>query len=389
MSVQEAGEAVLVIDDEYAMRLSCQKILTRMGLPVETFEDGSRGLEGVARLRPAAVVLDLKMPGLSGIEVLSRIHEIDPNIVIIVITGYATIDTAVEAMKTGAYDFLPKPFSPEELRIIVRRGLERRHLLLESRRMEVDRALLQRRFVTFVSHQLQSPLAAIHQCLEVLERLEEAPQPATNRKEWLDRCLKRTDQLLDMIRDWLTLAKIEGHVLATQHQRVDLNEVIQGVVDSYGETARGQAVTISTELPADPCETRGDRNCLNVLLDNLVSNAIKYNKPGGRVEVRAAIAAGEIVITVSDTGIGIPERYKPFLFDEFFRAHEKSGAPGTGLGLHIAKRIVNEMGGVIRVESEEGRGSTFRISLPAYRDDHGNESGEPYGSREETHIGCG
>jgi len=87
----------------------------------------------------------------------------------VVITGYATIDTAVEAMKSGAYDFLPKPFSPDELRMIINRGLDRRRLALESQRAEVDRALLKRRFVTFVSHQLRTPLVAIHQYLDVLK----------------------------------------------------------------------------------------------------------------------------------------------------------------------------------------------------------------------------
>ena len=143
-----------------------------MGLRVETFEDGARGLEGVAELKPGLVVVDLKMPGISGMEVISRVHEIDPQIIIIVITGYATIDTAVEAMKSGAYDFLPKPFSPDELRLIVNRGLDRRRLALESQRGEVERALLKRRFVTFVSHQLQTPLVAIHQYLDVLNHLD-------------------------------------------------------------------------------------------------------------------------------------------------------------------------------------------------------------------------
>ena len=152
MSEAAAPEMVVVIDDDYAMRLSCGKILSKMGLRVETFEDGARGLEGVVQLKPGLVVVDLKMPGISGQEVISRVHEIDPQIIMVVITGYATIDTAVEAMKSGAYDFLPKPFAPDELRLIVNRGLDRRRLALESQRGEVERALLKRRFVTFVSH---------------------------------------------------------------------------------------------------------------------------------------------------------------------------------------------------------------------------------------------
>src|SRR5512140_1592095 len=99
-------ETVVVIDDDYAMRLSCNQILQKMGFRVEVFEDGARGLEGVARAKPSLVVVDLKLPGISGLEVVARIHELDPEIITVVITGFATIGTAVDAMKSGAYDFV-------------------------------------------------------------------------------------------------------------------------------------------------------------------------------------------------------------------------------------------------------------------------------------------
>ena len=137
-------ETIVVIDDDYAMRLSCRKILSKMGFRVETFEDGAQGPEGVASLKPGLVAVDLKMPGISGMEVITRVHEVDPEIIIVVITGYATIDTAVAAMKCGAYDFLPKPFSPDELRLIVNRGLERRRLALESRPYQVREPAIHR-----------------------------------------------------------------------------------------------------------------------------------------------------------------------------------------------------------------------------------------------------
>ena len=131
MTEPAVADMIVVIDDDYAMRLSCSKILSKMGLRVAAFDNGARGLEGVADLKPGVVVVDLKMPGISGLEVIARVHEIDPQIILVVITGYATIDTAVEAMKSGAYDFLPKPFSPDELRMIINRGLDRRRLAVE------------------------------------------------------------------------------------------------------------------------------------------------------------------------------------------------------------------------------------------------------------------
>ncbi len=378
MSEPVERETIVVIDDDYAIRLSCQKILSKIGLRTETFEDGAQGLEGVARLKPGLVVVDLKMPGISGMEVIARVHEIDPEIVVVVVTGYATIDTAVAAMKCGAYDFLPKPFSPDELRLIVNRGLERRNLAIESRRCEVERALLKRRFVTFVSHQLQTPLVAIHQYLSVLKNIDDTEEAAAKRQQWFDRCLKRTDEMQTIIKDWLTLARIEGESFTRQRVKVDLKQVITDILKTYEEMAAATSVSLETNMPADDCLVRGDRNCLSVLFDNLIVNAIKYNQPEGTVSVSAQPVEGEVEVAVSDTGVGIPEKYRQLLFDEFFRIEDEGTkkTAGTGLGLAICRRIVSEMGGSIGVESQVNVGSTFRVRLPAYRPQSGEEEND-------------
>ena len=366
-TVGETGpQTVVVIDDDRAMRLSCQKILSKAGFRVETFETGSAGLEAIATLKPALAVVDLKMPGISGMEVIARVHEIDPRIIIVVITGYATIDTAVEAMKSGAYDFVPKPFSPDELRLIVNRGLEHRRLILESQRAEMERELLKRRFITFVSHQLQTPLVAIHQYLNVLRHLE-SPDPART-QEWLDRCLTRTEEIQAIIKDWLTLARLEGGSLAGQRVKVDLKQTIEEILKSYEVLASTDGITLEARLPEAECFVAGDQNCLSVLFDNLVVNAIKYNKPGGKVVVSAELTPDEVIVSVNDTGIGIPEKYRRMLFEEFFRIQEAKKTPGTGLGLAISRRVASEMGGSISVESEVNVGSTFRVKLLAWRE---------------------
>jgi two-component system sensor histidine kinase/response regulator len=356
------------------MRLSCKKILSKAGYNVEAFEDGARGLEGITKLKPALLVVDLKMPGISGMEVIARVHESDPQTIIIVITGYATIDTAVEAMKAGAYDFLPKPFSPDSLRLIVNRGLERRRLTLESQRCELERELLKRRFVTFVSHQLQTPLVAIHQYLDVLKHLGDSEQAASKRSEWTDRCLTRTEELQALIRDWLTLAKVERGSFSRQRVKVDLKCIILDILRTYQEMASAENISLEAQLPESVYLVSGDRNCLSVLFDNLIVNAIKYNKPGGKVTVSAELLDGEVAVSVADTGVGIPERYRPFLFDEFFRVEEGGKrSPGTGLGLPICKKIASEMGGSIGVESEVDTGSTFCVRLLAYREQAAEE----------------
>lgn len=360
------GGVVVVIDDDHAMRLSCRQILSRMGFAVEVFDNGAAGLEGVARLKPPLVVVDLKMPGLSGLEVIARVHELDPETVIIVITGYATIATAVDAMKSGAYDFLPKPFSPDELRLIVGRGLERRRLQEESRHFQMERELLRRKFITFVSHQLKTPLVAVHQYLDVLQRLGDAPAAAAKRGEWLERCIRRTEEMQELIRDWLTLAEAEGGALTRRREPVDVGQLVQGILDTYEGLAGASDVVLACEIKPGHAVVHGDSSALGVLFDNLVTNAIKYNRTAGTVTVSATTEPGEICVHVTDTGMGIPEEARGFLFDEFFRVGGDAArkASGSGLGLPICRRIVAEMGGTIEVASELGRGSTFTVRLP-------------------------
>lgn len=364
-------ESIVVIDDDYVIRLSCRQTLAKSGYDVETYEDGAGGLDAVGRMRPAMVVVDLKMPGISGLEVIERVHGIDPNIVVIVITGYATISTAVDAMKAGAYDFLPKPFKPDQLRMIVSRGLERRRLLLESRRAEMERELLKRRFVTFVSHQLKTPLVAIHQYLDVLRRMEDTGASVAQRREWLDKCLGRSQEMRDIIDDWLTLSTVESGALARASEPVDLAGIVSGVTGSYEVIAADAGVDVSADVPTDALSVTGDRTCLTVVVDNLVDNAIKYNRRGGAVKVSGEKRAGEVVVRVADTGIGVSPENVPHLFEEFFRVKdaETSRTSGTGLGLAICKRVVTELGGRIEVESAAGVGTTFTVTLPARSDD--------------------
>ena len=249
MSEPVEQEMIVVIDDDYAMRLSCRKILSKMGFRVETFKEGGLGLEGVSTLKPSLVLVDLKMPGISGMDVVARIHEVHPEIVVIVITGYPTIDTAVGVMKCGAYDFLPKPFSPDELRLIVNRGLEHYRLSLEMRRSEMERALLKRRFITFVSHQLQTPLVAVHQYLDVLRHLDNSEDATAKRQEWLERCLKRTEELQVLIKDWLSLAKIEGESFSRQWVKVDIQQIIANILKTYEEMAARSGVSLEGKIP--------------------------------------------------------------------------------------------------------------------------------------------
>jgi signal transduction histidine kinase len=225
---------------------------------------------------------------------------------------------------------------------------------------------MKRKFITFVSHQLKTPLVAIHQYLDVLRRLGDSPTAAEKRDDWLNRCLTRTEEMQELIRDWLTLAEAEGGALTRHREPVDVGQLLQQIVLTYEGMISSSELTMHCAVAPGALVVLADRQALSVLFDNLVTNAIKYNRPGGNITVHGAEEAGEIRVSVTDTGYGIPEDARPFLFDEFFRVGGTTArrTSGTGLGLPICRRIVSELGGTIEVTSEIGSGSTFTVRLP-------------------------
>ncbi|MBM3311288.1 MAG: response regulator, partial [Candidatus Aminicenantes bacterium] len=276
---------VLVIDDEESMRDSCAQILARMGCRVETAADGEAGLRRAGEARPDAVIVDLKMPGMGGLEVLDAVRTLDPQVVTIVITGYATVDAAVEAMKKGAYDFLPKPFTPDELRLIIGRALERRHLVLEAERLRREKKLLEDNVITLVSHQLRSPLVAVQQYFEVLLAgmaggLEEKP------RAMIRKASERLTGLMNLINDWLDLAKIDKGGLVGKLRPVALRPLLEKQVEFLTPVASEHGLVLAWgECLENIPPAWGDPASLEQVFSNLLHNAIVYNRPGGRVEV--------------------------------------------------------------------------------------------------------
>ena len=363
--MESEGVIVLVIDDEESMRDSCYQALTKVGYRVETAADGESGLRKVREISPDIVLVDLKMPRVPGMEVLKEIIEIDPTIVAVVITGYATVESAVEAMKRGAHDFLPKPFTPEELRIVTKRGLERRKLTLEMEALRKENERMKENFVTVVTHEMRAPLVAVEQYLEVLLK-EMAGTITPKQKEVLDHSRKRVEWLLTLVNEWLSMSRIQSSKIVERLETVE----IRGLLEQSASLVRPQAderdIDIKIKVPDGISPVEGDRDALSHVFMNLVSNGVKYNHEEGSVCLRAFDRGDSVVVEVEDTGVGIPEASLPFIFDEFFRVKttEAQGVTGTGLGLTIVKRIVEAHRGHVTVRSTVGQGSTFTVFLP-------------------------
>ena len=365
MAKQDKTPIILVIDDEESMRDSCSQIIVKDGYRAETAEDGTVGFSKVQDLHPDLVLIDLKMPGQSGFEVLDRIKEFDPTIISIVITGYATVESAVEAMKKGAYDFLPKPFSPDQLRIIIKRGLERRRLILETESLRNEKKLMEENFITMVSHQLRSPLGTIAQYFEVILG-GMAGEVAPKQKEMLNKARDRLEKLMELINDWLDLARMNHGQIVDRFKPLSLKKVLADIVEFMQPTAREENISLELVPYSGNDSVEGDDETLTQVFSNLISNAIKYNKPGGKIRVFIEEEEDSIAVSVEDTGRGIPEESLPFIFDQFFRVKSEKDkkSKGTGLGLSIAKKITEAHNGTIKVTSEVGKGSTFTVILP-------------------------
>jgi len=358
------GNAILIIDDEEVVRDSCTQTLAKGNYRIQTASDGNTGLRMIKEFKPDLVFVDLKMPGISGMEVLERIQEIDATLVTVVITGYATIDTAVEAMKKGAYDFLPKPFKADELRLITMRGVEKRKLLLDAIALRREKEIIRENLTSIVSHELKSPLFAVQQTLYAF-LAGVAGELNLAQKEMLEKTKNRVDMMLKMINVWVEMTSMDFRQLRERFKPLDIPGLLSKALEMLQVQAAAKNIRLVKHGPSSVEPLDGDEGTLLEVFLNVIGNAIKYSEAGTEVSIAIEDRDHELRVSVSDTGVGIEKEDLPFIFDDFYRgkAQSKTGELGSGLGLAISNRIINAHNGSIVVESERGKGSTFTVTL--------------------------
>jgi signal transduction histidine kinase len=360
---------ILIIDDEEIVLDSCTQILAKGNYDLVTARNGMLGLEQVELFNPDLVFVDLKMPGISGFDVLKRIDEIDPTIVTVVITGFATVDSAIEAMKKGAYDFLPKPFTPDELRAITRRGIERRELVLETIALRREKELLREHFAAIVSHELKSPLGAVQQNLYVLAD-DLAEKLTDEQKEKFERFQSRIADLIKLINTWLRAISVDVSSIRENFEPISIPIVISKAVESVQPHAIRKDIEITTSVPDNLSAIYGDEGTLVEAVVNIAGNAVKYSRIGGSVIIEAKQQEENILISIEDNGVGIADEDLPNLFEDFYVGKSKTeGERRSGVGLAITRRIIEAHDGFISVESDMGKGSTFTIHLPIMKEE--------------------
>lgn len=372
MSVHELK--VLVVDDEEGMRSGAERSLASFRVHPEDFSDtvgfevrseatGAGAAALIPEWRPDIILLDYKLPDMTGIDVLAR-TEGKHDAQIIMITAFASLEVAVAATKRGAFDFLAKPFTPEELREIVQKAARHVYLRRKARKLEEEKRQVRFEFISVLAHELKSPLAAVEGYLHIMkERLKGPDLQAYD--PMLDRSVARICGMRKLVLDMLDLTRLESGRKKRAIERVDLARAAAMAVDAVSVRAAEKNVSIAFRAQAGLAMT-ADPGELDMVLSNLLTNAVKYNKTGGRVELELS-RAGErtVLVRCSDTGIGMTEAERSRLFGEFVRIKNERtrGIEGSGLGLSILKRLVSLYGGKVSVSSSYGEGSCFEVTL--------------------------
>jgi signal transduction histidine kinase len=372
---------VLIVDGEPTMRGNLLRQLRdyRVTLPESELEVGfdvtpcgtmREALALAEDHAPDIVLLEYTLPDRTGMELLEALQELTPRPVAIMVTSFATLDTAIRATKRGAHDFLPKPFTQGELKDAVRRAAD--HLCLQRRaeQLEAERKQVRFQFIRVLGHELKAPLAAVEGFLNLMQQRVMGPDLAAY-DEIIGRCLARTEGMRKLILDLLDLTRIEAGERTRDLTPTDLVPLARNALALIEEQAKQRALKVALDAPAELL-IEGDPVELEIILNNLVSNAAKYNRDGGSIRVTLRRTDDAVTIAVSDTGHGMTQADADKLFNDFVRIKNKHtrDIPGSGLGLSTVKKIARLYHGSVAVESEPGAGSTFTVTLPHRRNLH-------------------
>ena len=386
---------VLVIDDEASIRRIFETLFRFRKDTLLLAADGEAGVVMAKQHRPQLIITDYKLPGITGMEVLHQVKQMDFHCEVIIMTAYATLDAAIEALRSDAYEFLTKPFDgTAQIDLVIDRAIEKQALVLERQKLiddlkhantqlelslsksrkDLDEALtrmlaqqqvlLQQeklaavgQLVAGVAHELRNPLGIIENSrFDLVDQLQSQLTPAQRECfERIERNVSRAQKIIANLLDFSRQAKAEDGP-------VDLKELVGVVGQLLSHELKLRGITLSVSCPDKLPLLSLDRDALAQALLNIMLNGIQAMEAGGKLEL--SIKNHEdwaLSIAVKDTGSGIPSEHISDIFNPFFTT--KPAGQGTGLGLALAYAAVQREGGKIIVDSTLGQGSTFTILL--------------------------
>ena len=375
---------VLVVDDEKEIRVFLSKALSRLGgFDVDVAESGEEALRKLEKEPFELVLSDLKMPKMDGLQLIAEIAKSKPEILTIMMTAHGTIDSALEAMKLGASDYITKPLNLDEMILRLRKVLreKQRFVRLKDFADQLERTNVELRkidsmkseFVAVASHELRTPLAAIKNAVQLMLS-GETGEVNENQKKFLSMAERNINRLTNILTDLLDLSRIESGKIGLKFENIQLKDIIELAASSLRPHADVKSIQIDVQIPESLPPIYGDQEKIEQILTNLIGNAIKFTPDGGKILITAHLPSHDlkegygqtVAISVKDSGIGIPAEHLDAVFQKF---HQVEGSlhrsvSGTGLGLAITKGLVEAQQGKIVVESEMGKGSTFTFTLP-------------------------
>jgi signal transduction histidine kinase len=366
---------VLVVDDEPGIRSGVSRILGNytVGYPFmdEDFDfhlieagTGEDAIEVLNNQPVDVVLLDNKLPGIDGIEVLEYINQQNFDLAVMMITSYASLDLAIKATRNGAYNFMPKPFTPQELRASIENVAKHLFLKRMTRKMQEEGKQIRFQFLSVLSHELKSPINAVEGYLKMMQE-KQFGNKIEDYDRIIDRSLTRLKGMRNLIMDLLDLTKIESGKKERKMRDVNLAEVAKMAMDTMEPYAIQRSVKMKLDVQGDP-QLLADANEMEIIFNNLISNAVKYNKEGGKVDVYICDRGKDLEVKVSDNGIGMSPEESDKIFQDFVRIKNSKTKEitGSGLGLSITRKMIEQYNGTIEVESKPDEGTTFTLSIP-------------------------
>jgi signal transduction histidine kinase len=382
---------LLVVDDEESLRITTAAIFENEGYIVDTASSGDEAIDLMSKEDYDLVLTDLHMEGGDGLSVLNQIRRQAPLTISVVLTGFASVESAIAALQEGAYDYLVKPCDIESMKHTIRRGVEHRRLMLaeqkartdlrqlnldleqrieertaELKQLNVELAEANRAkdvFLATLSHELRTPLTPVVGWIKLLrsgtldEKSVEQALDAIERNAWLQ------SRLID---DLLDTSRIATGKLHFEPKPTDLNVTVRAAVDTVRASAAARNIELSMGLWPSSLIVLGEPVRLQQIAWNLVSNAIKFTEPGGKVNITTRPDGKQVLLTVVDTGVGIEPEFLPHVFDRFRQADGSTSRRhgGLGLGLAIADALAKMHSGGLEAKSDGvGKGATFSLRM--------------------------
>jgi signal transduction histidine kinase len=368
---------VLIVDDEPGICSGISRVLSNYSVDFPFLEEeftfetqevgsGEEAIEIIDKQGADIVLLDNKLPGIYGIDVLEYINKKQIDCSVMMITTYASLDLAIKATNNGAYNFVPKPFTPQELKTSMESITKHLYLRRMTKKLNDEDKQLRNQFLSVLSHELKLPLSAIEGYLRIMkERL--AGNVLDDYEEMINRSLERIKGMRSLITDLLDLTKIESDKKNRDLIKLDITDIAVKSRDIISPMAIQKNVEIFIDSEPEEIFFLGDTEKFQIIFNNLISNAVKYNKDNGEVRCTLREYPEYIKINITDTGIGMSEDDIPKLFQEFVRIKNDKTRKisGSGLGLSITKKIVEDIyHGKISVTSIPDEGTTFTIDIP-------------------------